>query len=149
MHLHHFLSPCSTTLHNRSFLLSPEHACCRGSLALSILFPTVVLEALYCALTQLKQGSIGAAVPSTKDTQEEAATLSWRPGASPVSGETQQALFQVYIRASETCVLLLVSQRLFLSMTHGTCLWGRRLTVRTPGDSAARCISSQGPCWVR
>lgn len=124
MHLHHFLSLCSTTLHNHSFLLRPEHARCRSSLALPILFPTVALEALYCALTQLKQGSIGAAVPSIKDTQGEAATLSWRPGASPVSGETQQALFQVYVRARETHVLLLGSQRLFLSVTHGTCLWG-------------------------
>lgn len=88
-------------------------------------------------------------MPSIEDTQEEAATLSWRPGASPVSGETQQALFQVYVGARETRVLVLVSQRLFLSMTHGTCLWGHRLTVRTPGDSAARCMSSPAPCWVR
>lgn len=55
----------------------------------------VLLEALYCALSQLKQDSIRAEVPSLKDTQEKAIMLSWRPGSSPVAGKTQQPLFQV------------------------------------------------------
>lgn len=60
-----------------------------------LLFPAVPLEALYCAFTQIQQGSMQDAVPSIKDIQEQAATLAWRPGASPVPGTTQQALFQV------------------------------------------------------
>lgn len=59
-----------------------------------ILFPVVLLgDVFYCAVTQMRQGSIQAGVPSFKDTQEKAAALAGDQELLPCLGKHSRLYF--------------------------------------------------------